>query len=995
MAITPLEINFPLKGVSENVSFTDQPPMTSRDAQNVVAVDPITGRARGAQRAGFSKYVSTQPNGSNNVVDLGVVVGDDSQLTYAELTEGNVETVWRLIAPTADSSDPSRVVHDAEMGPAGDIYCLCGDAGFFVINPDGKVAEKSVTTVPVVSGALRRIAVDDSYNVYVGVGADKFGGGGDQGDARIWKYRLKYDGTYELDWEIDPVQETGTFTITSYCTAITTHGNSLFVGLHDHTNGEGEVQRYDGIDSATTPDVALSFSVDPGPMGIRIKANNEIVVCTHGSNHTGANEQQLAKYDSGGAVIWRVGSNVTVTAGADIDIADSEGGMGRAIELTSSGNVYSFGPTHTGGTMEKLHLWIDEGTTVSEAWAVFDSDASYDNYPFNRIAVDENDSVYTPWPGTSALGGTPAIQIYDSGGNELLAVYDQDVGSGHSTQCVLLPPAFPDYGSDAVEHAEFVYGFGAWESANVAGGAAISSSTNAKPIVVTTSAAHGFVVGDEVIVVGHTGNESANGRHTLSAVGSTTTATLKNTAGVGVGNGEGRLGSAWTGHKLRVVSASVASGSQRTQKVLAVAGGTIAYEDSGSWTTPTGGSGALDSSSEFTSSVDLFGERFYTDGITYAVYSLADDEVTTYLAEKGSLEPRCKLFSAWRGRLVGARPADDGRGWFMSAVGNPYDFDYFPLETNPLTAVSGVNSALGRVEDIINGLCPWSDNLLFFFGDHTIWRLTGDPRRGGQIHNVSRKIGGAFGNCWTRDPNGIIYFYSTEGGIYALPPTSLPERISSNWIERRLQDVDLSTRHARLAWNFRREGLDIYLPARGSGGAAQEHYFWEQKTGGWQPKSFSNVDHEPSSVVVLDGDAPGDRLTLVGCEDGYVRKEDEGQKDDDGTAIDSYVTIGPLTRSEVGRAVRVVSLQVNLAGDQGGCHWELFATDTPDVLGNPVAQGRLTPGRNPAIYDARVTAAYFYLRLRNFEVGSHWSFESGLLRVAPDVQRLRVGMNPS
>lgn len=72
----------------------------------------------------------------------------------------------------------------------------------------------------------------------------------------------------------------------------------------------------------------------------------------------------------------------------------------------------------------------------------------------------------------------------------------------------------------------------------------ISSSTNATPIVITTSAVHGLVAGDYVAIVGHTINTNANGVWKVGTVGSTTTFEIlqmdgTNTTGNGVGTVSG------------------------------------------------------------------------------------------------------------------------------------------------------------------------------------------------------------------------------------------------------------------------------------------------------------------------------------------------------------------------------------------------------------------------------------------------------------------------
>jgi hypothetical protein len=68
----------------------------------------------------------------------------------------------------------------------------------------------------------------------------------------------------------------------------------------------------------------------------------------------------------------------------------------------------------------------------------------------------------------------------------------------------------------------------------------IASSTNANPIVVTTSVAHGLAVNDTVEIVGHAVNTPANGMWLLATVASSTTLTVP-AAGIGVGAATGTV----------------------------------------------------------------------------------------------------------------------------------------------------------------------------------------------------------------------------------------------------------------------------------------------------------------------------------------------------------------------------------------------------------------------------------------------------------------------
>lgn len=81
----------------------------------------------------------------------------------------------------------------------------------------------------------------------------------------------------------------------------------------------------------------------------------------------------------------------------------------------------------------------------------------------------------------------------------------------------------------------------------------ISSSTNATPIVVTTSSAHHLSPGDKVTVAGHTTNTNANGTWVVGTVGGgsgedgATTLQLLGAAGNGVGGATGTVQGLATG----------------------------------------------------------------------------------------------------------------------------------------------------------------------------------------------------------------------------------------------------------------------------------------------------------------------------------------------------------------------------------------------------------------------------------------------------------------
>ena len=82
----------------------------------------------------------------------------------------------------------------------------------------------------------------------------------------------------------------------------------------------------------------------------------------------------------------------------------------------------------------------------------------------------------------------------------------------------------------------------------------VTGATNATPIVVTTSAAHGMIPGNRVEITGVGGNTAANGTFVVTAVGSTTTFSLGDTTdGTSVaGNGAYTSGGTVTPQSINV-----------------------------------------------------------------------------------------------------------------------------------------------------------------------------------------------------------------------------------------------------------------------------------------------------------------------------------------------------------------------------------------------------------------------------------------------------------
>lgn len=435
--------------------------------------------------------------------------------------------------------------------------------------------------------------------------------------------------------------------------------------------------------------------------------------------------------------------------------------------------------------------------------------------------------------------------------------------------------------------------------------------------------------------------------------------------------------------KFRLVASETTQGSPRAVAYLGVVGGNIwTFAPPSTAAMPTGGEGALSADSQFYSSATLFGEVFFTDGIgPIKVYRPRTDEVVEYApTSAGEFPPRPKLLAAWRGAIIAARFDDNPHQWFITRRGDPYNVDLFPPFQDNLQAVLGTDSRAGPCPDIINCLMVISDDLVCFGGDHSIWRLTGDPMAGGVFDLVSDQTGIAFGESWTKDPDGVVYFFGTRGAVYRMQVGVSMRDISLGFIDKRLAELDMAEVTARLVWNHDADGLDVFIvPLFQPDGEVIRHFFWERSTGAWHETEFAAAGHQVASALVIDGDDPEDRTVLIGCADGFVRCWDLEAEDDDGENIEAAVLIGPYQRG-TGERYQYSGFIITLATGYAGCSWAIYGKEHPETtLTGPSGTGTLVAGRNPPIW-ARASGVAFWLRLSS-DSDEAWAFEAGTMRV--------------
>ena len=353
--------------------------------------------------------------------------------------------------------------------------------------------------------------------------------------------------------------------------------------------------------------------------------------------------------------------------------------------------------------------------------------------------------------------------------------------------------------------------------------------------------------------------------------------------------------------------------------------------------------------------IQLVGHSVASNNQTYKVVTdNGGDELevtpapTSEVAEGSIREANyaCQHAALYRGRIVLWGLASDPHNWFMSAAGNPLDFDYFPSTTTQTQAVAGNNSDAGLLGDALVACIPISDDLMLMGGDHTLWVMRGDPAAGGVIDNVSYQTGISGPDAFALDPSGTIYFFGS-GTLWRMgAEISTPEPMSQGRLDKTFQDIDVAEHRVLLLWDSFRHGLHIYLTPSAQPSTAPIHYFWDQRTDSFWKDQYPAATG-PTAVLLYDADDPNDKALLLGSWDSYIRYPDEGD-DDDGTVIVSYCWFTPLAGGDYINT-RVYDTRVILGSGSDSVTFEIHAASTLEVLNassTPVVSRLMVAGRN-------------------------------------------------
>jgi hypothetical protein len=322
--------------------------------------------------------------------------------------------------------------------------------------------------------------------------------------------------------------------------------------------------------------------------------------------------------------------------------------------------------------------------------------------------------------------------------------------------------------------------------------------------------------------------------------------------------------------------------------------------------------------------------------------------------------------------------------WFCTRQGNPLDLN--TAVDDEQAADSSQNSIAGIVGDAITTFIPFKDHYLIFGCAKSMWVRRGDSRQGGTTSNLTYDCGVFSPTSWCYDDKDNLYWVDLTG-FYKLTKEALinggaPENILINSVPNLFKTIQLNRRTDRVVCGYDRDRHGIVVSISMLDGAWQCAWFYDILYGSFLPDSYAGTTI-PASILYANSYRGDYRALLVGGYDGYIRKFDEDTLDDDGTAMGSYVLLGPINLYQWVRGSGMIDeIEITLGEVTTNCVWSLFAKETAEdiydavIAGEtPVATGVFSSGGIQTVIKQRISGKYIGLLLKNTTTAKTWETE--------------------
>ena len=279
---------------------------------------------------------------------------------------------------------------------------------------------------------------------------------------------------------------------------------------------------------------------------------------------------------------------------------------------------------------------------------------------------------------------------------------------------------------------------------------------------------------------------------------------------------------------------------------------------------------------------------------------------------------KCTIISRFGGRIVMAGLKTSRTNWFMSRIGDAYDWTFVSDDASSAQA-GGTSTAFGKLGEPISALFPFGDSGLMMAGPSTLTYLTADPvMSGAQFIRMSNSVGVISPDSWCQGPEKTCYIVSTDG-VYMIQPNSFNiqrgQGVSAGRLDNFFATVPDKDVDIRLAFDPSRMMILMFIN-READPVGLTHYqyhipttsWWQIKTndprldvmktycnyraysgeqvGLWIGMKSGRIASQPTTgVVAVDGSGSADPLKASG---------DNSPIESDGYAFSSRLAWSPI-----------------------------------------------------------------------------------------------------
>lgn len=178
----------------------------------------------------------------------------------------------------------------------------------------------------------------------------------------------------------------------------------------------------------------------------------------------------------------------------------------------------------------------------------------------------------------------------------------------------------------------------------------------------------------------------------------------------------------------------------------------------------------------------------------------------------------------------------------------------------PGAAFEFQGSDIGTVGEPIIGTLTTQANAFIMLGRGSLWMLTGDPILGGQILPIGEQVGAAGGEAICLGLNAQVYVLTVRGlaGVEGNALNLISESVLTTYIQVPSAVDDYRVQMRRDVDNA---GLWMFFTRRETGQST--HIFMSERTGGYYPQRFDDINGPTASCVY-------DNKVLLGTRDGRI-----------------------------------------------------------------------------------------------------------------------------